>query len=227
MLSPEQVKSIKKQLISHLENQDYSEDQREEAIAQIESMSPEELESFLIKNKMLSSSENGDSETNEGMSCIFCQISSGKIPSYKIAENPSALAVLEINPLSHGHIIIIPKSHITQNNITIELEDFAKGVSELMKKRLDVKKVHIQKSEMFNHGIINIIPLYSDEIPSERKKASEDDLKKLQEIIITKEASSSEDKPKEKKVKKEKAEKKVREPKPKKSHLEKYPRRIP
>ncbi len=31
--------------------------------------------------------------------------------SYKLDENKSSLAVLEINPLSKGHSIVIPKKH--------------------------------------------------------------------------------------------------------------------
>jgi diadenosine tetraphosphate (Ap4A) HIT family hydrolase len=45
-------------------------------------------------------------------SCIFCKIISGSIPSYKIAESASALAFLDISPLSKaGHILVIPKAH--------------------------------------------------------------------------------------------------------------------
>jgi histidine triad (HIT) family protein len=44
-------------------------------------------------------------------SCLICQIVEGKIPSFKIAENSKAIAVLDINGANPGHTFIIPKSH--------------------------------------------------------------------------------------------------------------------
>lgn len=43
--------------------------------------------------------------------CVFCQIAKKKIPSLIIAENSKAIALLDINPVSDGHTIIIPKKH--------------------------------------------------------------------------------------------------------------------
>ena len=44
-------------------------------------------------------------------SCIFCRIAKGEIPSMKVFEDGTALAFLDINPLSEGHALIIPKAH--------------------------------------------------------------------------------------------------------------------
>src|SRR3989338_1894436 len=43
--------------------------------------------------------------------CILCQIVAGKIPSKKIYEDQFCLAVLDINPATKGHILILPKEH--------------------------------------------------------------------------------------------------------------------
>ena len=43
--------------------------------------------------------------------CIFCSIVSGQIPSLKVFENDSVLAFLDINPISDGHTLVIPKAH--------------------------------------------------------------------------------------------------------------------
>ncbi|MBW1980101.1 MAG: HIT family protein [Deltaproteobacteria bacterium] len=43
--------------------------------------------------------------------CIFCQIVDGKIPSAKIKESDTVLAFLDINPVSKGHCLVIPKAH--------------------------------------------------------------------------------------------------------------------
>jgi len=44
-------------------------------------------------------------------SCLFCKIIKGDIPCFKLLETGSALAFLDINPLSNGHALIIPKYH--------------------------------------------------------------------------------------------------------------------
>ncbi|KAG0165810.1 Adenosine 5'-monophosphoramidase [Apophysomyces sp. BC1034] len=43
--------------------------------------------------------------------CIFCKIIRGEIPSHKIAETEKSYAFLDINPLSEGHALVIPKYH--------------------------------------------------------------------------------------------------------------------
>ena len=43
--------------------------------------------------------------------CIFCKIIAGKIPSFKLYESDKVFAFLDINPLSDGHLLLIPKTH--------------------------------------------------------------------------------------------------------------------
>ena len=43
--------------------------------------------------------------------CIFCKIVRGEIPSAKVLENEKVLAFLDINPVSKGHTLVIPKIH--------------------------------------------------------------------------------------------------------------------
>ncbi|KAK1767291.1 hit protein 1 [Phialemonium atrogriseum] len=45
------------------------------------------------------------------MACIFCKIIKGDIPCFKLFESDKTLAFLDINPLSRGHALIIPKFH--------------------------------------------------------------------------------------------------------------------
>jgi histidine triad (HIT) family protein len=44
--------------------------------------------------------------------CIFCKIAKGEIPSYKVYEDDSVLAFLDINPDVVGHTLVIPKKHV-------------------------------------------------------------------------------------------------------------------
>eukprot|EP00008_Paramoeba_atlantica_P011792 CAMPEP_0201489614 /NCGR_PEP_ID=MMETSP0151_2-20130828/22964_1 /ASSEMBLY_ACC=CAM_ASM_000257 /TAXON_ID=200890 /ORGANISM="Paramoeba atlantica, Strain 621/1 / CCAP 1560/9" /LENGTH=137 /DNA_ID=CAMNT_0047875259 /DNA_START=53 /DNA_END=466 /DNA_ORIENTATION=+ len=48
---------------------------------------------------------------NTDPNCIFCKIIAGQIPSNKILETEKTFAFLDINPLSKGHALIIPKYH--------------------------------------------------------------------------------------------------------------------
>ena len=43
--------------------------------------------------------------------CIFCKIVNGKIPSEKIFENDNFIVIKDVNPVSEGHCLIIPKKH--------------------------------------------------------------------------------------------------------------------
>jgi len=47
-------------------------------------------------------------------SCIFCRIIKGDIPSFKLFESEKVLAFLDIQPLSRGHALVIPKFHGTK-----------------------------------------------------------------------------------------------------------------
>lgn len=55
------------------------------------------------------------------MSCVFCKIVSGEIPSKKIYEDETVYAFHDINPMAPVHVLIIPKQHIASiNEVTPE-----------------------------------------------------------------------------------------------------------
>ncbi|HKI48934.1 MAG TPA: HIT family protein [Desulfobacteria bacterium] len=56
--------------------------------------------------------------------CIFCKIIKGEIPSFKVYEDDQVLAFMDINPISPGHTLIIPKNHAA-NLKEISEEDLA------------------------------------------------------------------------------------------------------
>jgi histidine triad (HIT) family protein len=45
------------------------------------------------------------------MDCIFCKIVSGEIPSVKVYEDDRVFALMDINPINEGHLLIVPKAH--------------------------------------------------------------------------------------------------------------------
>jgi hypothetical protein len=69
-------------------------------------MNNEQLIDFLNQNNLIK-----EDIENPEESCIFCLISSKRINSCIIKEDSNNIAVLDINPLSEGHSIIIPKKH--------------------------------------------------------------------------------------------------------------------
>ena len=56
--------------------------------------------------------------------CIFCKIVKGEIPSFKVYEDDRVFAFEDINPISEGHTLIIPKKH-AENLWEIQGEDLA------------------------------------------------------------------------------------------------------
>lgn len=44
--------------------------------------------------------------------CIFCKIVAGQIPCHKLYEDHRTLAFLDIGPVSRGHALVLPKTHV-------------------------------------------------------------------------------------------------------------------
>jgi histidine triad (HIT) family protein len=45
--------------------------------------------------------------------CLFCGIVAGSIPSQQVASNERAIAFMDINPATRGHLLVIPRAHST------------------------------------------------------------------------------------------------------------------
>ncbi len=99
------------------------------------------------------------------MSSIFSKIAAKEIPSYKVAENNDFYAFLDINPLSEGHCLVIPKQEV---NYIFDLEDelyqdlflFAKRVSEAIMKVIPCKRVGVAVIGLeVPHAHIHLIPI--------------------------------------------------------------------
>lgn len=46
------------------------------------------------------------------MSCLFCRILAGEIPSAKVYEDERVYAFKDINPQAPVHVLVIPRCHI-------------------------------------------------------------------------------------------------------------------
>ena len=47
--------------------------------------------------------------------CIFCDIVDKKIDSYIVYENKLLMAILDIDPINEGHILLITKTNLIDN----------------------------------------------------------------------------------------------------------------
>jgi len=43
--------------------------------------------------------------------CVFCKIRDGQIPSMKVYEDERTLVIMDINPLTAGHCLVLTKTH--------------------------------------------------------------------------------------------------------------------
>jgi histidine triad (HIT) family protein len=57
------------------------------------------------------------------MSCLFCDIVSGKLESKRVREDERCVAFDDVNPQAPTHVLIIPREHLaTLNEVTPEHE---------------------------------------------------------------------------------------------------------
>lgn len=184
MLDEKEAKSIKQQILKQIDSWQTTKEKKQEAKNYIQNLNTKQLEQFLIQNKLIKpKQETSHQQTQEQeRQCPLCLIAQEKIQAYKIEENKVSLAVLEINPLSKGHVLIIPKQHKNIDKIPSLAFSLAKKTASRIKRKLKAKQVSIQTSELFNHAAINIIPVYESE-PLKKYQASEKELKQVQEKL--------------------------------------------
>jgi len=167
-LTPEQVKELKYQLMQQIEH--LPEDRKAEAINQINSLSEEDLEELLRQQQ---------SKPQGKQQSPFRMIVSGELESNKIGENNLAIAVLDINPISKGHTLIIPKQPSKDSqSIPSSIFTFAKNLAKKISIKLKATNTAIQTEQKFGEAIIHIIPEYNVplSLDSKRTKASNEEL---------------------------------------------------
>lgn len=106
------------------------------------------------------------------MECVFCKIIKGEIPSYTIYEDEIVKVFLDINPLSVGHMLIIPKNHyenlddIDMNTLT-HINEISKKMHDLLKEKLNVDGMSIVQNngdvQDVKHYHMHIKPYYNED----------------------------------------------------------------
>lgn len=105
---------------------------------------------------------------NRDMASIFSRIIAGEIPSYKVAENEDYYAFLDINPLTKGHTLVVPKKEV---DYIFDLDDrtlagmilFAKQVASKIKQEIACARVAVVVLGLeVPHAHIHLIPIQSE-----------------------------------------------------------------
>ena len=106
--------------------------------------------------------------------CIFCKIAAGDIPSATIYEDNDFRVILDIEPASKGHALILPKEHYAN---LYEFSDELAAKALIVAKKVITKMTGILGCDGYNvvqnngeaagqtvfHFHIHLIPRYKDD----------------------------------------------------------------
>lgn len=99
------------------------------------------------------------------MASIFSKIISREIPGYIVAEDDKYIAFLDINPLVHGHVLVVPKQ---ETDYIFDLDDellgglmvFAKKVAAAIKRSVPCIRIGVAVIGLeVPHTHVHLVPL--------------------------------------------------------------------
>lgn len=102
------------------------------------------------------------------MGTIFTKIIKGEIPSYKIDENEKFYAFLDINPLTRGHTLVIPKKEVDylfdiDDTILSEMIIYSKKIAGAIRKAIVCNRVGLMVIGLeVPHAHIHLIPIQKE-----------------------------------------------------------------
>ena len=126
------------------------------------------------------------------MATIFTRIVRGEIPSYKVAEDERFFAFLDINPLTKGHTLVVPKQ---ETDYLFDLDDrtladmivFAKRIARKLKEKIECKKVAVVVLGLeVPHAHIHLIPIQDEkgvDFHKEKLKLSPEEFRAIADTI--------------------------------------------
>lgn len=106
--------------------------------------------------------------------CIFCKIAAGEIPSATLYEDEDFRVILDIEPASKGHALILPKEHYAN---LYELSDELAAKALVLAKKMITKLTDILGCDGYNilqnngpaagqtvfHFHMHLVPRYKDD----------------------------------------------------------------
>ena len=126
------------------------------------------------------------------MPTLFSKIVAGEIPSFKIAENEEFYSFLDINPVTKGHTLVIPKAEIDyifdiDDDVLGRMMVFAKKIAQALKRTIPCKRIGVAVVGLqVPHAHIHLIPIVreSDMLFSKPKlKLTPDELSAIAENV--------------------------------------------
>ena len=126
------------------------------------------------------------------MASIFTKIIQGEIPCYKIAEDDNYYAFLDINPVSEGHTLCVPKKEVDyifdlDEETLSGLMNFSKKVALGIDKALEtVRTGVIVEGLEVPHAHVHLVPIYYDGQPmslSIKTNLTKDQMQEIAEKI--------------------------------------------
>lgn len=121
---------------------------------------------------------------------IFSRIVAGEIPCYKIAEDENYFAFLDINPITAGHTLVIPK---VEQDYLFSLSDdtlaglivFAKKVALAIEKAVPCVRVGVVVLGMeVPHAHIHLVPLMKESDLDFRKQKLKLSAQEMSDIAL-------------------------------------------
>lgn len=103
--------------------------------------------------------------------CIFCKILNRDIPSKKVYEDDLVFVIMDIDPSTNGHMLVIPKKHyvdftLLDDEILLHINKVAKEMTKLIYERLNADGVRIVNNyglyQVVKHYHLHIIPAYKN-----------------------------------------------------------------
>ena len=103
--------------------------------------------------------------------CIFCKLANGEIPTKTVYEDDIVHVFMDANPNADGHMLIVPKKHITDfteidDETLTHIHSVAKKMKDLIYDKLGtcgLKIVNNYGSEqLVKHYHVHLIPVYED-----------------------------------------------------------------
>lgn len=102
--------------------------------------------------------------------CVFCGMVEGEAPCYKLGEDDLSFAILDINPFSKGHALVLPKRHVAWWHDLTEAENaslfrMAKKVADQIMKVLNPDFVCMYaRGRRIPHTHMFLVPTYSGDV---------------------------------------------------------------
>ena len=105
--------------------------------------------------------------------CIFCKIINNELPSKTIYEDELIKIIMNINPATDGHLLVLPKEHyvnlfdLDENILNHSIKIIKEKIYKELKEKLNCEGMTLaQNNELgqeIKHYHIHIIPRYKDD----------------------------------------------------------------